>query len=124
MRAVSYAVQALRRDHPEEDMVLLAGDLETARSLRLWLDGEPVTPDGYALERSGGKPSSLEWLIDELGKFPESYRVEDVAGGDVLDGAAWQLAGLTTQAARKLLERDQLRDEAAAVVEAAVGVTA
>ena len=60
LRAVSKAVQALRRDHPEEDMVLLCGDGETARFLRLWMDGKPVSPEGYELERSGGKPSSLE----------------------------------------------------------------
>ena len=33
----------------------------------------PVCPEGYVLERSGGRPSSLEWLIGEFGEFPESY---------------------------------------------------
>ena len=123
LRAVSYAVQALRKDHVDEDMVLLSGDLETARSLRLWLAGDPVTPDGYELERSGGKPASLEWLIGELADFPESYQIEDPAAGDVLGSAAWELAAFTARAARKELSRDQLREEAAAAVEAALGVT-
>lgn len=122
LRAVSKAVQALRRDHLDEDIVIQCGDGETARFLRLWMDGKPVSPEGYELERSGSKPSSLEWLMGELGEFGGSYALADVVAGSGLEGAAWKVAGLTARAARKELERDELREEAAAVVEAALGV--
>lgn len=122
LRAMSKAVQALRRDHLDEDIVLLSGNPEAARFLGLWLEGDPVCPDGYTLERAGGKPSSLEWLIDELGDFGESYRVEDAPTGADLEGAAWQLAALTARAARKEIEREQLREEAAALAEEALGM--
>jgi hypothetical protein len=122
LRAMSKAVQALRRDHLDEDIVLLYGNPEAARFTRLWIDGDPVCPEGYTLERSGGKPSSLEWLLAELGEYPESYRVEDAPAGGGLEGAAWQLAALTARAARKELEREQLREDAATVVEEALGV--
>ena len=122
LRAVSKAVQALRRDHLDEDMVLLCGNPEAAGFLRLWLDGNPVCPDGYVLERSGGRPSSLEWLLAECGEYPESYRVEDTPAGSGLEGAAWKLAGLTARAVRRDISMDGLKSEAAAVVEAALGV--
>ena len=124
LRAMSKAVQALRRDHPEEDMVLLCGDGETARFLRLWMDGKPVSPEGYELERSGGKPSSLEWLMGELGEFGGSYALAEVAAGSGLEGAAWKVAGLAARAARRELGRDELREEAAAAVGAVLGVDA
>ena len=122
LRAMSKAVQALRRDHLDEDMVLLCATPEAARFARLWQSGDPVCPEGYTLERAGGKPSSLEWLLAELGEFGESYLVADLtAVTAALEAAAWQLAALTARAARKELEREQLREEAATLVEEALG---
>ena len=120
LRAMSKAVQALRKDHADEDVVLLCGDAEAAKFARLWLEGQPVCPEGYVLDRSGGKLSSLEWLLAELGEYPESYRVIDVAAGTGLEGAAWQVAALTARAARRELGRDELREAAALAAEAAL----
>jgi hypothetical protein len=112
----------LRRDHLDEDIVLLCGNAEVARFARLWLAGEPVCPDGYVLERPSGKVSSLEWLLAELGEFSGSYRVEERPASTGMTGAAKDLARLAARAARKELERDELRAEAAVVVEAILGV--